>query len=222
MLQVGRYHGVELDLNEFRRPSGEVPTAAALSLWAQTAGMWSQAVRIRWRHLLRLNETGPVVLLFNDGSAGLMTGVNAEQNIVFLKDPFAPADVAGAAVDELRLSEVWSGEAILLRANRGQVAEDASSGTRDPGQTRKNIAGRRECLINVRDTYGLTNADGVKGANRSPDEAVMVSSELGQITPVLFQCLIFAFRILIGHPLRAAHLLKSLHELVARDAEFLE
>jgi len=125
MLQVGRYHGVELDLNEFRRPSGEVPTAAALSLWAQTAGMWSQAVRIRWRHLLRLNETGPVVLLFNDGSAGLMTGVNAEQNIVFLKDPFAPADVAGAAVDELRLSEVWSGEAILLRANRGQVAEDA-------------------------------------------------------------------------------------------------
>ena len=125
MLQVARYHGMELDVNEFRFPSGQVPTAAALSLWAQSAGMWSQALRIRWKHLLRLNETGPVVLLFNDGSAGLMTGVNAEQNIVFLKDPFAVADVAGAPVDELRLSEVWSGEAILLRANRGQVAEDA-------------------------------------------------------------------------------------------------
>ena len=33
MVQAGRYHGVELDPNEFRRPAGETaPSAAALSL----------------------------------------------------------------------------------------------------------------------------------------------------------------------------------------------
>src|SRR5262249_41457003 len=38
MLQAARYHGVELDVNEFRHAPGEaVPSAAALSLWAQNA-----------------------------------------------------------------------------------------------------------------------------------------------------------------------------------------
>ncbi|TGS52439.1 hypothetical protein EN826_034070, partial [Mesorhizobium sp. M1D.F.Ca.ET.183.01.1.1] len=39
MLQVARYHGVELDPNEFRAASGgTVPSAADLSQWAQNAG----------------------------------------------------------------------------------------------------------------------------------------------------------------------------------------
>jgi ATP-binding cassette subfamily B protein len=126
MVQAARYHGVELDVNEFRPTPGEAaPTPAALSLWAQNAGMWSRAVRIRWRHLLRFNDTGPVVLLFKDGSAGLLTGANAEQTIVYLKSPFAPVGAAPVAVDELRLSQAWDGEAVLLRANRGNVAADA-------------------------------------------------------------------------------------------------
>jgi ATP-binding cassette, subfamily B, bacterial HlyB/CyaB len=126
MIQAGRYHGVELDPNEFRRPAGEsAASAAALAQWAQNAGMWARGMRIRWRHLLRFQETGPVVLLFEDGSAGLLTSANAEQRVVFIKDPFAPAGAAPIAVDELRLSEVWAGEAVLLRANRGYVATDA-------------------------------------------------------------------------------------------------
>jgi ATP-binding cassette, subfamily B, bacterial HlyB/CyaB len=126
MIQAGRYHGVELDPNEFRRPAGEsAASAAALAQWAQNAGMWARGMRIRWRHLLRFQETGPVVLLFEDGSAGLLTGANAEQHVVFIKDPFAPAGTAPIAVDELRLSEVWAGEAVLLRANRGYVVTDA-------------------------------------------------------------------------------------------------
>src|SRR5689334_17343182 len=49
MLQVARYHGVELDPNEFRATSeGSFPTASDLSQWAQDAGMWSRALRIRW------------------------------------------------------------------------------------------------------------------------------------------------------------------------------
>ena len=39
------------------------PSAAALSLWAQNAGLWTRAIRLRWRHLSRLQDGGPVVLL---------------------------------------------------------------------------------------------------------------------------------------------------------------
>ena len=79
VLRAARYHGVELDPNEFRAAS-EIPTAADLSEWAQNAGMWSRAVRLRWRHLMRFTNTGPVVLLFTDGTAGLLTGVNTVRN----------------------------------------------------------------------------------------------------------------------------------------------
>jgi subfamily B ATP-binding cassette protein HlyB/CyaB len=124
MVQAARYHGVELDLNEFRRSPDEVaPSAAALSLWAQNAGMWSRAVRISWRHLLRLNDAGPVVLLLKDGGAALLVG--ADEARVFITNPSAPAGTAPVAVDELRLSQFWSGEAVLLRASRSYVATDA-------------------------------------------------------------------------------------------------
>ncbi|MBV9553878.1 MAG: hypothetical protein JO032_13935, partial [Alphaproteobacteria bacterium] len=141
MLQAARYYGVELDPGEFRGAPGfaaravatagdtaggeaagrdpAAPSAAELSLWAQEAGMWSRAVRIRWRHLLRLRDTGPVVLLLADGGAGLLTGVDAEQNVVFLKNVRAGIGAPSVAIDELRLAEAWAGDAVLLRARRG-------------------------------------------------------------------------------------------------------
>ncbi len=126
VMQVARHHGVELDVNELRVAASEpLPSAAALSTWAQNAGLWARAVRTSFKHLLRLSSAGPVVLLFKDGSAGLMVGVNAEQHVVLLKDPNASPDAQPVPVDELRLSQVWGGEAVLLRASRGGVAADA-------------------------------------------------------------------------------------------------
>jgi ATP-binding cassette subfamily B protein len=126
MVMAGRYHGMELDPQEFRGPAGEkLPSAASLSTWAQNSGMWARAVRLRWRHLMHFQNTGPVVLLFNDGTAGLLTGINTEHKVVFLKDPLGPSAEAAVPVDEMRLSEVWSGEAVLLRAQRGHVEADA-------------------------------------------------------------------------------------------------
>lgn len=126
MVIAGRYHGMELDPQEFRGEAGEKqPSAASLSRWAQGAGMWSRAVRLRWRHLMHFQNTGPVVLLFNDGTAGLLTGVNTEHKVVFIKDPLGPSAEAPVPVDEMRLSEVWSGEAVLVRAQRGHTEADA-------------------------------------------------------------------------------------------------
>ena len=125
MMMAARYYGLELEPNDFRLPPGEqAPPAAALSSWAQTAGMWSRALRLRWRHLFTISGAGPVVLLFNDGSAGLLTAANLENKIVFIRDPRAPEADPPVPVDELRLAEVWSGEAVLLRAERSQAEAD--------------------------------------------------------------------------------------------------
>ncbi len=126
VIMAARYYGLELDPAEFRNTDNSAdPSAASLSAWAQNTGMWSRAVRLRWRHLLRFQDAGPAVLLFNDGSAGLLVGSNSEHKVVFIKDPVAPEGEAAVAVDELRLSEVWSGETVLLRANRGLAEADA-------------------------------------------------------------------------------------------------
>jgi len=66
-----------------------------------------------------------VVLLFTDGGAGLLMGVNAKRKVVVLNDPRTAASEAGIMVDELRLEQVWSGEAVLLRSRRGQAEADA-------------------------------------------------------------------------------------------------
>ena len=126
MMMAARYFGLELDPERFPAwaRAKPCPRAAALSAWAQNAGMWSRALRLRWRHLFTVSGTGPVVLLFNDGSAGLLTGANAESKIVFIRDPRAPEADPPVPVDELRLAEVWSGEAILLRAERSQAEAD--------------------------------------------------------------------------------------------------
>jgi len=126
MLQAARFYGVELDPQEFKSSGkSKVPSAAELSQWAQNSGMWARAVRMRWSHLLRLQDSGPVVLLFSDGRAGLLVGASAEQNIVFLKSAEAADGSEGLPVDELRLRGVWTGEVVLLRAARSQVAADA-------------------------------------------------------------------------------------------------
>ncbi len=126
VIAAGRYYGMELDPAEFTATSRDgVPSAAALSAWAQDAGMWARAVRLGWRQLMRLQDAGPVVLLLSDGGAGLLTGVNASQNVVFVKDPLSPNSDPAVAVDELRLAQVWSGEAVLIRSQRGATADDA-------------------------------------------------------------------------------------------------
>ena len=126
LIVAARFYGMELDPGEYPRSKGEtVPSAASLSAWAQSSGMWARAVRLRWRQLLRFQDVGPVVLLFADGSAGLLTGVNQTQNVVFLQDPERPSSEPPVAVDELRLAQVWAGEAVLIRSQRGVTDDDA-------------------------------------------------------------------------------------------------
>jgi ATP-binding cassette subfamily B protein len=126
MLLAARHHGIELDVAAFRSPPDEpAPSAMGLASWAQDAGLWARALRMHWRHLLRFQDATPVVLLFRDGSAGVLSGADPARNVVLLRDPHAPPGTAPVPVDELRLSEVWGGDAVLVRAARGQSSADA-------------------------------------------------------------------------------------------------
>ena len=129
VLAVARHHGVELDRRNFRPTVGEAsPSPATLSRWVQDQGLVAKAVRIGWRGLFKLGGSGaqaaPVVLLMRDGSAGLLVASDPARNVVWVQDPRAAGRDAAVAVDELRLSQVWNGEALLIRQARGQAEAD--------------------------------------------------------------------------------------------------
>jgi ATP-binding cassette, subfamily B, bacterial HlyB/CyaB len=126
VVTAARFHGMELDPAGFRYGRGEAMVSAlSLSVWLRESGLWSHAVRLSWRQLMRLHDSGPVVLLFTDGGAGLLSGVDVDQKVVMLKDPLAPTGNPAVRVDELRLAQVWAGEVVLLRANRGTGESEA-------------------------------------------------------------------------------------------------
>ena len=128
---VARHHGFELDRGDFHMDSGDsVPSPAALVKWLRDQGLIAKASRIAWAQLMRLTEAAgsgtvsPVVLLFTDGSAGVLVGSDTSRNIVWVRDPRSSGHDA-VAVDRLRLSQLWSGEAILVRRPRGSSEIDS-------------------------------------------------------------------------------------------------
>ncbi len=124
-LAIARYHGVDLDPTTFRLdPSIPVPSPAVLVEWVREQGMWAKGVRLKWQQLLRLDSTGPVLLLMKDGGAVLMTEADSNRNLVFVKEPTISGGGVAVPVDELRLSQVWDGEAILIRPQRTDNDQD--------------------------------------------------------------------------------------------------
>ena len=70
-----------------------------------------------------MKSDAPLVLLFPDGGAAVLVSRDAEVGAVYLKDPSRPGDEP-VAVDELRLANVWDGDALLVRRERGASAEE--------------------------------------------------------------------------------------------------
>ncbi|MDE2459253.1 MAG: hypothetical protein KGL20_08460 [Rhodospirillales bacterium] len=53
ILNVARYHGVEMNLETLRLRRGEkVPNPPELIAWAQEAGLWARGVHVNFRQLL--------------------------------------------------------------------------------------------------------------------------------------------------------------------------
>ena len=128
---VARHHGFELDRGDYHMDAGDtVPSPASLVTWLRDQGLVAKASKLAWAQLLRLTEAAgagpvnPVVLLFTDGSAGVLVASDVARNIVWIRDPRSSGHDA-VAVDRLRLSQLWSGEAILVR--RPRVSSDTDT-----------------------------------------------------------------------------------------------
>jgi ATP-binding cassette, subfamily B, bacterial HlyB/CyaB len=125
LVAVARFHGVELDCRDFRPLPGEdIPSPASLVTWLRESGLWAKAVRLRWRQLFRVQSDAPLVLLFSDGSAGLVVARDAAREVVFLQQPQASPSDPPIAIDELRLQQLWQGEVLLVRRVRGALPEE--------------------------------------------------------------------------------------------------
>ena len=129
VVAVARFNGVDLSPADFRAtPNEPVPSPAALVNWARDQGLSARAERLRWKQLFKVQGAAtpapPVVLLFKDGTAGLMVAADAARNVVWVRDPRMEGDASAVAVDELRLSQAWAGEALLIRRRRGEAEGD--------------------------------------------------------------------------------------------------
>lgn len=126
-MAAAKYHGVDLDIRDFaRQPDEDSPSPATLARWLNGQGLVAKGMRLKWRYLIRLYNSPPVVLMFKDGSAGLMVGVNPQKRVVFLRDPLGSETDQPIAVDELRLRQAWTGDVLLVKANRNLSEGEAN------------------------------------------------------------------------------------------------
>ncbi|QDH18010.1 peptidase domain-containing ABC transporter [Swingsia samuiensis] len=125
-MAAARFHGVELDIRDFAaEPNEETPSPATLARWLNEQGAVAKGMRLKWRYLIRMHNTPPIVLMFKDGSAGLMVAANADKGIVWLRDPLGGEGDPPVPVDELRLSQVWTGDVLLVKRRRDESEADA-------------------------------------------------------------------------------------------------
>ncbi|GBQ84943.1 ABC export transporter fused inner membrane and ATPases [Gluconobacter albidus] len=126
VLAAARYHGLELDIRDFAAEPGEdSPSPATLARWLNDQGAVAKGMRLRWRYLVKIRNVPPVVLMFKDGSAGLMVRADAEKGVVWLRDPMGGDGDAPVPVDELRLMQVWTGDVLLVKRRRDESEADA-------------------------------------------------------------------------------------------------
>lgn len=62
VLAAAKYHGLELDIRDFAaEPGEESPSPATLSRWLREQGAMAKGMRIRWRYLIKMTNSPPIV-----------------------------------------------------------------------------------------------------------------------------------------------------------------
>lgn len=126
VVAAARFHGLELDIRDFAAdPEEESPSPATLVRWLEEQGAVAKGMRIKWRYLVKMTNSPPIVLMFRDGSAAIMVGADPGKGVVWLRDPLKDEAAAPVPVDELRLSRIWTGDVLLIKRRRDQSEADA-------------------------------------------------------------------------------------------------
>ncbi|CUW46144.1 peptidase domain-containing ABC transporter [Novacetimonas hansenii] len=147
VVRAAKFHGIDLEVRDYRaEPGEEVPSVASLARWLEENGLSARGMHMPWATLVQMRDIPPIVLMFTDGSAGLMVGADAGDGVVWLVDPFAPDGSAPVAVDELRMHQAWTGDVLLVRA-RSETRQ--SEPPIDAAWLARMVMGERSLLRNI-------------------------------------------------------------------------
>ena len=112
--------GVDASVDQLRRrfalAPGEPDTPTLIAL-AREVGLEAQALQMKFEDLPRLAGALPAILRAKDGGALILEDARSDPargTVAVIRDPSASED-ALLAIDELHLTEVWEGEAILIK-----------------------------------------------------------------------------------------------------------
>jgi ATP-binding cassette, subfamily B, bacterial HlyB/CyaB len=112
--------GVDAGIDQLRRRfalhPGEPDTRTLIAL-ARELGLEARALHMTFEELPRLAGALPAILRAKDGGALILEDARsdpAKGTVAVIRDPSASED-AVVAIDELHLTEVWEGEAILIK-----------------------------------------------------------------------------------------------------------
>lgn len=126
VIAAAHFHGLELDVRDFAADPDETsPSPATLARWLNEQGAVAKGMRIKWRYLVKMSNSPPIVLMLKDGSAAIMVNADAGHNIVWLRDPLGDEAQPPVPVDEMRLMQVWTGDILLIKRRRDQSEADA-------------------------------------------------------------------------------------------------
>jgi ATP-binding cassette, subfamily B, bacterial HlyB/CyaB len=125
--------GVDASVDQLRRRfalgAGEPDTQTFIAL-ARELGLEAQAVHMNFEELPRLAGALPAILRAKDGGALILEDARsdpAKGTVAVVRDPSATDD-AVLAIDELHLTGVWEGEAILIKRLHSSTDEQQPFG----------------------------------------------------------------------------------------------
>ena len=119
LVRVAQHHGLQFHADELLRANrfeGSEPPPALLRKIAERAGLRAKLVNIKRGQLSVLAPSVPAILVLADGRAVLLEKVHQDgaQFRALIEDP-ASAGGVNALLDEARLFDFWTGEALLLQ-----------------------------------------------------------------------------------------------------------
>jgi ATP-binding cassette, subfamily B, bacterial HlyB/CyaB len=133
LVRAARTHGVHLSVDQLQRDyalGSDEPGMALLAKIASDNGLEARWTRLSWKHLSKMDNGKPLILRMGNGQAVLFVGCRMDDRTpaALLADPCRAPDDAAIAVDEVRLSGVWNGDALFLKRRRGASEEEKPFG----------------------------------------------------------------------------------------------
>jgi ATP-binding cassette subfamily B protein len=128
LARVARAHGVELTPDTLRQTYVNTPGELSTSLLtaiARETGLEAKVIHPKWHQLPRLSNILPAMIRLKDGgAANLLSVLNSPQvGQVVLVENIEDGVETEVPLDEAQLSELWTGEVILIKRRHSVTDE---------------------------------------------------------------------------------------------------